>query len=394
MRPRIIITLGNFFLAISTTLVSYTLISYLSHFIPETYIGLSIAVGGLFAVLAFIFLPRLVAKFGSQQLALVLVCAEIITLFAAAATANTIASAICIIVVISIQPLLLYELDLLLEATIEKESETARARTFFLTGGNFGNLAAPLLIGALLTRGENYSLIFLAAAALLVTFAVLFAARTLPRGEAPDNSHVQKTLTHLLHDHDLAAVTFGHFILYLFYMWAPFYIPVYFRTVLGIPWSTLGWMFSVMLIPYVLLEYPAGWAADRILGDKKLMLAGFLIAGSALATIGLLTPHSSILSILMVLVATRIGSSLIESMTEGHFFRCVSEKDIVSVSVFRGVWPLAMFAAPLVAVTILFFGNYQLLFFLTGGFIALAGAASVFFIRDFNPKKGHMCLPF
>ncbi len=389
MRPRIIISLGNFFLSLSAMLVSYTLISYLSRFIPVTSIGLAIAAGGVLSLILFLYFPRLVAQFGSQKLVLFLVLIEMLILFAAAETINTLVSAFCVILIISMQPLLMYELDLLLEATIGAGNEAGRARTFFLTGGNFGALAAPLLIGSLLAKSDNYASVFLMAAGVLVPFIVLFVVRLLPKGDAPDRSHVRQTLEYLWHNHDLAAVTFGHLILYLFYIWAPLYVPVYLRVVLGIPWSTLGWIFSIMLVPYILVEYPAGWIADRILGDKKMMLIGFLLAGAALATVGLLTSQSSPLSILLVLIATRIGSALIESMTEGHFFRRVSEKDIVSVSVFRGVSPLANILGPLMAGIILFFGSYQLLFLLTGGFIIVAGAFSVSFVREFHPTKTH-----
>ncbi len=384
MYARNILTVGNFFLAASATLVSYTLLSYLSSFISETNIGFAIAAGGIVAVIAFSSLPRLVARYGAQPLALFLTFANMILLFAAAAAPRTIASAIFVILALSLQPLILYELDLLLEATVNNERATGRVRTIFLTGGNVGALVAPLLIGTLLAHIENYTYVFFTAAAALVPFIILFAARRLPEGAILGHSHLRDTLQRIVHDRDLAAVTVGHFILYLFYIWAPLYIPAYLHSVLGMPWSTLGWMFAIMLIPYVLIEYPAGWIADRFLGDKEFMLAGFLIAGSALAAVGFLTPVSTPLTILMVLVATRAGAALIESMTEGHFFRRVSEKDIVSVSVFRGVWPLANASAPLIGGLILVFGGYQLFFALTGGFVLIAGTVSTILIKDFQ----------
>jgi MFS family permease len=391
MHSRTILSVGNFFITISSNLLSYTLISYLSTFISGAYIGLTIAAGGVAAITSFMFLPRLVAKYGAQQLAIFFTTAQMLMLLATAIAPSTILSAIFVILVISIQPLIYYELDLLLEAATHGEGTTGRVRTLFLTGGNLGSLAAPLLIGILLSAAVGYTYIFLAAAVAITPFIILFAARVLPKGEALSPSHVRDTLTHLAHNRDTAAVTFGHFILYLFYVWAPLYIPVYLHIIVGIPWSTLGWMFSIMLVPYVLIEYPAGWLADKFIGDKELMLAGFLLAGSALTAVSTITVDSPPLYILSVLLATRAGAALIEAMTEGHFFRCVSEKDIVSVSVFRGVWPLANVIAPLIAGLILFFGNYQLLFILAGGFVTLGGALSVFFIRDFDPAKGRIC---
>ncbi|NNM83682.1 MFS transporter [Candidatus Parcubacteria bacterium] len=384
MHSRNILAVGNFFLAVSETLVSYTLLSYLSSFVSETNIGLAIALGGSVAIIAFFSLPRLVARYGAQELALSLTFVNMVLLFAAAAAPHTIVSAVFVILSLSLQPLIFYELDLLLEATVSNENFTGRVRTFFLTGGNVGVLVAPLLIGTILAHVENYTYILFAAAAALVPFVILFAAQRLPEGAILGHSHLRDTFQHIARDRDLMAVTIGHLVLYLFYIWAPLYIPIYLHSVLGIPWSTLGWMFAIMLMPYLLIEYPAGWVADRFLGDKELMMAGFLIAGSALAVVGFLAPSSALLTILAVLIATRVGAAFIESMTEGHFFRRVSEKDIVSVSVFRGVWPLANAIAPLVGSLILFLDGYQMLFLLTGGFVLIAGTLSTSLIKDFR----------
>ena len=384
MYARTTLSVGNFFIAVSSTLVSYTLLSYLSSFVSETNIGFVIAAGGTAAVVAFLFLPRIVGRYGAQRLAFFLTFAMMVLLFAVAAAPHTVASAIFVVIALSLQPLIVYQLDLLLEATVDNESTTGRVRTLFLTGGNVGALVAPLLIGTLLANSENYSQVFLASALVLMPFIVLFLARTLPEGSMLGSSPLRDTFERIAHDRDLAAVTVGHFILYLFYIWAPLYVPVYLHSVLNIPWSTLGWMFAIMLVPYIVIEYPAGWIADKMIGDKELMLAGFLVAGSALASIGLLTTASTPFMILAVLVATRAGAALIESMTEGHFFRRVSEKDIVSVSIFRGVWPLANAIAPLAGALILFLSGYPMFFLLTGGFVLISGAISTVLIKDFR----------
>jgi len=384
MQPRIILYVGNFFFSIFATLTIYILLPYLSLFMPAAYTGLVVAGGAFVALILFPFQPQLVARYGAQQLALLFAVAEMITLFALAAAPSAITASLLIALTVAIQPFLYYELDLLLEATVAEEGTTGRVRNFFLTAWNIGALSAPLLVGALLTGADTYERVFLAAGAALVPFVVLFAARKLPRGMPPKLSQLRGTLSCIMHDRDLAAVTFGHLLLYLFYIWAPLYAPIYFHDVLGIPWSTLGWMFSIMLIPYLVIQYPAGWVADKILGDKELMFVGFIFAGGALASLGLLSTASSIALIVGILVLSRVGAALIESMTEAHFFRRVSEQDINSISIFRGIWPLADLIAPVVGSLILFFGDYQTFFVLTGGFIALAGITTTWLIKDFR----------
>lgn len=384
MQPRVTLFAGNFFIVIASTMISYTLFAYLSTFIPTAQVGFVLAAASAIALVTFFFLPRVVAHYGAQQTALWFSFAEIFLLFGSAAVSRSIVSAVLVVCAASIIPLILYELDLLLEATFHGEEAAGRARTFFLTGGNLGAITAPLLIGVLLANADRYAFVFFAAASCFALFVVLFSGRRLPHGASPHVSHITHSLKRLVRDRDLAAVTVGHLVLYFFYVWAPLYIPVYLHSVLGIPWVTLGWAFSVMLLPFILIEYPIGWISDNILGDKEFMFAGFCIAGASLASIGLFTQETPFAFILVALIMTRIGAALIESTTEDHFFRRVSKRDLVSVSVFRGVWPLATTFAPLLGGIFLLWVGYQGFFFITGGIVFVVGIIATLLIRDFR----------
>jgi MFS family permease len=275
-------------------------------------------------------------------------------------------------------------LDILLETTVVEESTTGRVRAIFLTAWNISALAAPLLVGALLASSDAYGHVFFASAVALVPFIVLLTVRDLPRGVPPRLSNMWSTLVCIMRDRDLFAVTFGHLLLYMFFVWAPFYTPIYLHIELGIPWSDLGWVFSIMLLPYILVQYPAGLLADRVFGDKELMFAGFVLAGLSFSAIGLFTSSTPLIVIICVLFVSRIGAALVEGMTEGHFFRRMSEKDVNAISVFRGIWPFTELIAPIIGSAILIFGNYQLFFIITGLFIAIAGAISTLLIKDFR----------
>ena len=384
MHPRIILSVGNFFFSIFSALVTIILLPYLSLFMPTSSAGFVVAGSALGAIILFLFLPQIVERYGAQYIALVLAFVEMIVLLALAAMPGALTSVLLMSVTIAMQPFLSYQFDLLLEATVADMSTTGRVRALFRTAWSVAALAAPLLLGALLAQSDSYGRVFIAAAAMLVPIVVLFATKSLPKGPAPRFAHMQDTFVSILRDRDLAAVTFGNLLLYLFYVWMPLYTPIYLHGVLGISWSDLGWLFAVMLIPYVVIEYPAGWVADRFLGDKELMLAGYLIAGGATATLAFFTPTTSLIVILAALIISRIGSALVESMVEAHFFRRISKRDINSVSVFRGVWPLSYIIGPVVGSVILIYGGYTALFLLTGGFIAIAGVLTTLFIKDFR----------
>jgi len=382
MRPRVILFFSNFFLATGAALTVFVMLPFLSQFMAATSAGLVIAMGGVVALAGFPILPRIVTRYGAQQIALMCVLIELIALLALAAVPGGISGSLFVIVTLAMQPFAAYALDVLFEAAMSDKAAAGQERTEFLTASNLGTLIAPLVLAAVLDGTNDYVRVFAAAGAIIIPFLVLLAVRTLPSGRVPRPSHMEDTLVCMVKDPDLGAVTFAHFLLYLFYAWAPLYSPIFLHSVLGIPWSTLGWMFAVTVTPYVLLEYPAGWLADRFIGDKKLMYAGFVFAGAGLFLLGTLTSGSPIILILVILVGSRIGTSLIESMTEGHFFRRVSEEDVNSISVFRGIWPLANIIGPVAGSLLLSFGDYHSLFISTGAFLLIAGVVTTSLITD------------
>jgi MFS family permease len=382
MRPRVILFFGNFFLASCAALTVFVMLPFLSLFMSATAAGLVIALGGVVSLFGFPLLPRIVARYGAQQFALMSVVVELMALFALAAVPGRITSSLFVVITVAMQPFAAYALDVLFESALSSKAVAGQERTEFLTASNLGSLIAPLILAAVLGGTNDYVRVFAAAGAILIPFLVLLAVRTLPKGSVPKLSHMEDTLVCMAKDPDLGAVTFAHFLLYLFYAWAPLYAPIYLHSVLGIPWSTLGWMFAVMVTPYILLEYPAGWLADRFVGDKKMMFAGFVFAGAGLFLLGTLSSASPLSLILVILVGSRVGTALIESMSEGHFFRRVSEQDVNSISVFRGIWPLANIIGPVAGSVLLSFGNYHSLFISTGAFLLIAGVVTTSLITD------------
>jgi MFS family permease len=384
MHPRVILSVGNFFFSIFSTLVTFILLPYLSTFMPSAYTGFVLAGSAIGAIVVFPFLPKLVQRYGAQQIALTLALLEMVVLFALAEASGIIASVLLIAVTIAVQPFLAYQFDLLIEATFTDSNATGRVYSLFRTAWNTAALAAPLLLGALLANSDSYGRIFLACAAMLAPLVILFTIRKLPASPAPQLTRMGDTLRTIFHNRDLSAVMVGNLLLYLFLVWMPLYTPVYLHNVLGVSWTNLGWIFAIMLIPYVVVEYPAGWIADRYLGDKEMMFVGFIIAGAGLAALAWLTPTSSLLTILLILTGSRVGAALVESMVNAHFFRRISKRDVNSVSVYRSVWPLSYLIAPLVGSVLLVYGSYSTFFISTGAFIIVAGVTATLLIKDFQ----------
>jgi MFS family permease len=382
MSPRSLLTVGNFFSAAHFFLVVYIITPYLATFMPASSVGLVVSVGAAVTLIAFPFMPKLVAKHGPRRLAIYLSITEALVLVWLAMGPSPLPAFLLVAIACAVSPLIDYQMDLLLEATVAKEGTTGRVRTMFITAANIALVMSPLIIGLALDDSENYARVFLIAAASLLPFIGLLTTRNLPHGEPPDLVSMVETVGCLIKDRDLRAIGIVNAVLQFFYHLAPLYIPLYLHDQLGMPWSELSWVLAIALIPFVLLEYPAGWLADRRLGDKELLVLGFVIMGAAftlLAYVGVDTPIAVIVGIL---IATRIGAALVEAMTEGHFFRRVSASDANTVSLFRMARPFSALIAPLVGTALLSAGSYGALFVITGSIIVFAGVYAALRIKD------------
>ena len=348
---------------------------------PADITGLVISTGAAVALLTLPFAPLLIEKIGSQKLAFVLVCGQGVVLFSLASSPTLSAAIALVALLFAMTPLISYCLDLLLEATVINEGVTGEVRTLYLTAYNFGAALIPFSFIFLLGATEDYARVFLVAGISIVPLALLIGLAKLPRVQPFTLSSITDAARCVLGDKDIVAVSIASFALHLFFTWSPLFIPLYLHLEIGIPWGELGWILALGLLPYAIVEYPAGLFADKY-GDKILMVAGFLIAGTGLALVGTITKETSLLGIVAILVTTRVGSAFAEAMTESHFFRRVSERDLRTVSAYRILWPVASLIAPIAAGFLLALGGFGLMFVCIGFSIAFIGGGAALRIRE------------
>ncbi|MES2668231.1 MAG: MFS transporter [Patescibacteria group bacterium] len=382
MHPRLVLSFANFFGAAHFFLIVFVVAPYLALLMPAERTGLVISLGAVITLSVFPFMPRLVRIYGARRLAIVLAFFQAVSIFVLTLSPTVVFAVLCIALACATSPLIAYQLDLLLEAATSDEGSTGQIRTLFISSGSLALILAPLMIGFLLGGTGEYSRVFLAASLSLTPFIVLLLFERLREGEPPHLSKIQDTFLCLWSNPDLRAASLGNGVLQFFFHLAPLYIPLYLHTVLGFPWSDLGWIFAVMLLPFVLIEYPAGYLADRWLGDKELLIAGFIITGIAFAAIAFVTAATPLLVIAAILFVSRIGAALSEAMVEGHFFRRVSERDANTISVFRMMRPVGALIAPLFASLLLLTGNYVLFFIVSGALIVAAGILVTIPLKD------------
>jgi MFS family permease len=224
-----------------------------------------------------------------------------------------------------------YALDLLLEEN-STDQKTGEIRGIYLTLINVAIAAGPLLIT---TLGEQslFRSFYLAAAIILLPLIVL--VHFFLKLRHPKRKYKGHSLPFGLwwRRRAVRRVTLARLILETFYAFMTIYTPIYLHTHIGFSWLEIGVMFSIMLLPFILFEWPAGLLADRKYGEKEIMSFGFFITLVSLLFMPSL--GKEVIPWTIALFCSRIGAAFVEITTESYFFKQVSSEDSGLISIFR-----------------------------------------------------------
>ncbi|PIR94738.1 hypothetical protein COT95_02545 [Candidatus Falkowbacteria bacterium CG10_big_fil_rev_8_21_14_0_10_37_6] len=161
------------------------------------------------------------------------------------------------------------------------------------------------------------------------------------------------------------------FILRFFYYMMVVYMPIYLHSNIGFDWEQIGAIFTIMLIPFVIFEMPAGQLADKYLGEKEILVLGLIIMVSSTGAIFFIQ-SASFLVWSAILFMTRVGASLVDAMQDVYFFKLVNKHDMDLINLFRDLRPAAWLTSSVLAVVILQFFTVEYLFLFTAIIILLA----------------------
>ena len=146
------------------------------------------------------------------------------------------------------------------------------------------------------------------------------------------------------------------------------YTPIYLNEYLHFGWGQIGIIFTIMLIPFVLVDFPLGRLSDKM-GEKKILIWGFIIGAVSTLLIPLIT-KTDLWIWALILFGTRTGAAVIEVMSESYFFKIISEENADAISFFRNNYPLAYVIAPLLAIpTLLLVPSFKYLFYILGAIL-------------------------
>ncbi|MFA6417387.1 MAG: MFS transporter [Patescibacteria group bacterium] len=362
-RQQITYTMG-FILAVSTALPAYIQSSFLAQYINLELTSLFFVINNLITVVAIIFFPRFIKKLSNYFSAQLSIGIHGLALLGLATLTNPALVVISFLLFTVTTNLLWINMDIFLEAA-SSNNKTGRIRTMYLTLTNIGWILVPIF-SAYLVKIGNYTLPFLISAALIVPvfFILLIKKNNLKLSKKYKHEKISKSIKKLWKNHDLRGIFIVATLLQLFYSGAVLYMPLYLNQNLGIPWSDLGWMFAVMLLPFALFEIPAGYLADKYFGEKEIMSIGLFIILVSLILFFFIE-GATLWVWAAALFMSRIGAALVESMRDTYFFKNVNADDIGYINLFRITGPLGYIIGSAAALLFLLFLplNYLFLIF-------------------------------
>ncbi|MEK7514201.1 MAG: MFS transporter [Patescibacteria group bacterium] len=379
------ICIANLLLSFHYFLTLYIHSSFLSIFFPEKLVGIFYTAGSFINLVLLLLAPAIVKRIGTYALALISIVFEIFAIGVFAVSSSPALILIATLIHLAVVPLIVFSLDIFLEEESVGESKTGRIRSFFLTLSNATLVISPGIVALLTPRGgvtsESFRNVYLLSFLLLIpAFLVVFHGLKNIKKRIPTLSSMWVKTKEFFYNKNLRNIFASSLLLQIFYSWMIIYTPIYLRNNIGFDIPTIGVMFTIMLLPFVLFELPLGALADKQLGEKEILVFGFIITAVSTAIMSVIGIPSFLLWT-TVLFLTRTGASFIEVMTETYFFKHVNGSDTDAIGIFRLTRPLSFIIGPLIATIALSFGPERFIF-LTLSLIMLLGLIPAAHLKD------------
>lgn len=363
-----LLSIASFFISLHLGLIAYIGSSFISESLGTTLVGIVYAIAAAVTLVVVFLLPRILETFGvyksTSLLSLILFLSITGLVYARTFTPILIFFIATYVLGIVIKLLL----DLYVEHASD-DTHTGRIRGLYLTIGNSAWLLSPFLSGLLAERGFSQVYSISAVALVPALFIILYRLPHVSEFNIKHSSIV-KTLIHLWKAERgtykyVADALMLDFFLNLFYAVMLIYMPLLLHNTVGMAWTTIGLIFTVMLVPFVVIQYPLGWMADTSIGEKEVIIAALMIMALACLLVPF-TVGALPLAWAFLLFMSRIGAASLEIMKESYLFKHIDEHDALIVSLSRNAMPASYLVAPVFATIILSFATLPTVFTILG----------------------------
>lgn len=365
--------LSSFCFSVHLALLTYINSSMLGHFGNGSFVSAAYTIGSMLSFVMLFTAPRAVRHLGLVKTTIATLLVSSALLLGLGTTIGILPTIALFVLYFSLNSVIAYLFDLFVEH-YSKVSNTGSTRGLYLTITNLGWIGAPVLAGILSTTFGFGRVYIIGGGIVLLTMIMVALSQRGFVDKEYERIDFRHGLARLRELPTIRRVVTLNFVLQFFFAWMVIYSPVFLRQA-GFSIKEIGAIFSIMLIPYILFQYPVGKLTDRF-GEARLARLGLLIASLAtLCFVAFGTTHSLVFYAAMLFL-TRTGVSILEVCCDSYFFRQVTEADASLVSLYRAMLPLAYIIGPLSGALVLYFFSYRALFMILAGLLLLAALYS------------------
>lgn len=379
----LILYIAGVFLAISGALPAYINSSLIENVVSVRSVGLFFSLANVATFFAMLFFPKAIRRFGNLFSAQIMMIINFASLVLLVLSPSSFWLFVFFISMWVSSNLIWVNMDIFVES-FTKNTNTGRTRATYFTFMNLGWIVSPFLASRLVVSDDYYNLVYWASAlALLFFYIIIIANKKRVNKKVPfDKLKVLETVSIFWKNLSLRGIYLVSFFLNLFFNSAVVFVPIYLHTNLGFDWGTLGIMFSIMLLPFLFIEIPAGIIADKYLGEKELMFIGLLILMTSLLLFFFVKSTNPFVWG-GILFFSRFGAALIEAMRESSFFKIINAKHVSQINFLRTSYPLGYLVGSGLGALVLSFYPVQYLFL----FLAILFLFSFYFVYIIKDSK-------
>lgn len=365
-------------LGFSSALTAYIVSSYFQQISGTINVGVFYLITNILVLIILLNLHKFIEFFGKSAVffisLFVLACSSMLL----AVFSASLISILLLIINLIFYTLCLTELDIILES-YSTDKKSGRIRGLYLTTMNAGFILGPLISTRLL-QAHSFQIVF------FVQFIIIIIALTIALCNFKKVNHKFKPIItglnlfkKIFKRKNVIRIYYISLILEFFYFIMVVYTPIYLRNQ-GMDWKSIGIVFSFMLIPFVLLQYPAGLIADKKTGEKELIIASLLIMMCATFSLYFIT-SIDIYVWAIILFTTRIGAALLEVLRDSYFYKQIDGSDVGIINFFRTSRPVGFIIASTISGGLILFFPLKFVFILTA-LIVLSGLFPAFYLVD------------
>jgi len=355
-----LLSLVSFVLGFVDAFWTYTLSTYFSEISKTNNVGIFYLVAFIGVLVSLFFIQPVIGRIGRSRLLYFSLGLSILFVTFLTQLSPSWFSIFIVLLFIVSNNIVWVALDVLIEG-FSSDKMAGRIRGLHLTITNSGVLIAPFLASKVLDNFHFEGIFFVLGIGYMVVFLISLLAFRNDNVTFHERLKPWHAIQRMIHEKNILYIYIISFALDLFYALMIIYTSLYLIN-MGFSWDKIGIIFTIMLVPFVLLQYPLGVIADKHLGEKELLIVSIMIIIFSTASIPFI--HSYSLWVWgTVLFMTRVGAAGIEVLRDAYFYKQIDGDNPDLIAFFRTSRPVATIIGTIIASLVLIFWSLKSIFF-------------------------------